>query len=296
MRFGEKHLKQIVIGAIVLVCLVAIIWSAYHPSIGFPSRVLSRVVYPIQTTLARANVWVIDVIDTIQGFMDLEEENRLLKEQSLELNRLQSRIIALERENAFLRGALNYQRTVSERDLKVARVIGRDPSSWLHMIVIDVGGADGVQIGMSVVAVQGQNEGLVGRIVEVSHRSAKVLLIIDPEKSNATAAFVEGGEDTQETTWHQGIVEGSTRYAGVAELMYVPHEAQIKEGGLVLTSGLGGNYIPYLTIGTVEEIVVEGYGLLQRALVRPHINFNRLYEVMVIMSPVPYPSYEGPAS
>ncbi|MBI5197178.1 MAG: rod shape-determining protein MreC, partial [Nitrospirae bacterium] len=67
------------------------------------------------------------------------------------------------------------------RPLTAAQVIGRDPTNWYRMVVLDKGEKEGVASNRVVVS----PDGVVGRIVKTSPHSSRVLLISD--RSSALA-------------------------------------------------------------------------------------------------------------
>lgn len=301
MRLWERYQKPIVITVLVLVFASAIAITANAYQVTLVHRIVSAITYPFQVSISVIRDFLVDAADSVDDIWQLKERNDELRERVIALHRYRVQAKILERENKSLRDAVRYMQSRPEYRCVLAKVIGRDPSNWLHMLVIDRGSSDGIKVGMTVIAVQNMKEGLVGRVVSVTDYTAKVLLIVDPQKQNAAAAKVEGryveppplGDST---VWFQGVLEGSTTHMGRLEMMYLPHEAVIEPGNLVLTSGLGGSYLADIPVGTVVETRVEGYGLLQRAIVKPVVDFNRLYEVLVITSPVPQRYREGSTS
>jgi len=92
---------------------------------------------------------------------------------------LQSQIIQLKQqlsESEVLYSLLDFARERPENKYVAASVIGRDPSPFLHYVIIDHGSDDGIQYGMPVVTQQG----LVGRVDAVTAGAARVQLITDP--------------------------------------------------------------------------------------------------------------------
>ena len=60
-----------------------------------------------------------------------------------------------------------------------ARVIGRDPQRWFQEIVINKGRQEGLRLDQPVIALAGNREALIGRVIEVGPQIAKVMLIHD---------------------------------------------------------------------------------------------------------------------
>ncbi|MBI5304444.1 MAG: rod shape-determining protein MreC [Chloroflexi bacterium] len=187
------------------------------------------------------------------------------------------RVRELENENTQLRQQLRYKQSnpdfdllgaaVLEREIDLARVIGRDPSNLARFIIIDQGSAEGVKVGMPVVT----PEGLVGRVTATGAHWAKALLITDP--SSSVNAVVQSTRAT-------GITQGDVN--GNVIIKYVPQGEAIKPGDLILTSGMGGNFPKRLVIGQVTEVHKRDIELFQEAAIKPTVDFTRLEFVLIL--------------
>jgi len=148
-------------------------------------------------------------------------------------------------------------------------VIGRDPSPFLHYVIINRGSNEGILRGMPVVT----DQGLVGRVDAVLADAARVQLITDP------ASSVNVRLQNAET---EASLVGSV--TGDVTLDLIPQDIRIEVGDLTLTSGLGGGYPPDLIIGQVVNIRSRDFDLFQHATVQPVVDFNRLEIVLVIVN------------
>ena len=177
----------------------------------------------------------------------------------------------LESENETLRQLLQFTQanpTYSYRAAEVVgHVIGQDPSNFLRYIIIDVGVGDGVTKGMPVIT----DRGLVGRIVEVSSRSSKVLLITDA--SSSVNALIQSSRAT-------GIVEGKAD--GGLVMKYIPQPVTVNVGDIILTSGLGATFPKRLVIGQLTAVHKQDIELFQQAEIKPTVDFDRLEIVLVV--------------
>ncbi len=192
--------------------------------------------------------------------------NPVLEEQAGFLTAEVSRLKEVEAENRQLRALLDLPDRLRYRGV-VARVIGRDIRHWNQSVLIDRGGADGVEREAAVVS----SRGLVGKVIEVAPRLSRVLLIIDP------ASGVGGAIQSSRQT---GIVEGTA--AGGCLMKYLPRRIEISPGEAVVTSGLGGVYPPGLLIGTIAAVRPKQEGIYQNADLEPAVRFDRLEWVMVL--------------
>ena len=170
---------------------------------------------------------VFDLAGNIGRLGSMASENETLRQENSELR---SEIILLREaqiENETLRRELSFKSTVPSYQLLSAEVIGHDPNNLLEYLVIDRGSEDAIQVGMPVLT----NEGLVGRISEVSAGSSKVMLITD--SSSSVSSLIQSSRAT-------GMIQG---YPGGELLMrYIPQGDEIQLGDIVITSGLGGNF------------------------------------------------------
>jgi len=163
---------------------------------------------------------------------------------------------------------LDYTSTATNQEYITANVIANaDPNNLLRTIVIDRGGRDGITIGMPVVTKQG----LVGRILNVTANASRVLLISDPSSS------ISG---RLQTTRAEGSVIG--QLSGDLNMTFIPLDAAVQQGDLVITSGLGGNLPPDIVIGQVTSRRQFEFELYQEAVVRSLNNFDTLEIVLVI--------------
>ena len=173
----------------------------------------------------------------------------------------------LSQENARLKNLLNFKQKSSLRFV-AARVIGRSVDSWSSSVIIDKGRYNGIKSGMVVISPQG----LVGSIVESMDNTSKVLLINDPNQG----IFCIVQRSRQE-----GLVNGALGSNLV--MRYLPDEAQIIVGDVIVTSELSQIYPKGLLVGRVTNIGREFSGLNRYALVKPVVDLASIEEVLVII-------------
>jgi rod shape-determining protein MreC len=216
------------------------------------------------TTITRVrNLWT--------GYVDLtsvQRENEELKRelQTLQVRMQETRALATQTES--LRQLLELRQRAGVETV-AAEVIGAGAATDVRSYTIDKGSSDGVRKDMAVIS----PAGVVGRVVLPSRRAAQVQLLID--RNAAVAALIE-------RTRAQGIVLGESGATLVME--YVPGTADVKQGDLVVTSGIDGIYPKGFVVGTVD-LVERGPGTFHQITVRPAVDFSRLEEVLVVTTP-----------
>lgn len=194
---------------------------------------------------------------------ELEREN-----QTLRLEASQGRI-ALE-ENIRLRQQM-LARPEGPWKWQLARVVGRDPTTWWRTVQIDYGARRGAQLNQAVVTPQG----LVGRISFVGEHFSRVALLGDAD-CQVTAIIQE--------TRDFGVIKGpqATLQAGILEWTALRSSPDVMAGQTVMTSGEGGVFPKGLVVGQILDTRSVQAGLYTVARVRLAVDLGRLEEVWVL--------------
>lgn len=196
---------------------------------------------------------------------------------AVENQRLRERVAELEGENVTLReDGVKYEQLkndlgfvhASPASLLPATVIARRPDPKFDTLMISRGSHDGVHPNSVVVT----RSGLVGRVYEVTPGTASVLMLTDQQSG-------VGGRVLREPSRATGVVKGDN--TATVTMVYLPNEADIKVGDVIVTSGLGGVYPPGLAIGTVTAVRADDGNILKSARIQPRVDFDRLEEVYV---------------
>ena len=227
-------------------------------------------------SLINIQFWFSSRFVALQDFFTAPRDIASLRQQNSELQNevaeLQGQVIQLQQqvgETQVLAALVDFAQARTENTYKGAAVIGRDPSPFLHYIIINAGSNDGILRGMPVVT----GQGLVGRVDAVIADAARVQLITDPASS--VNVRLQNAEV-------EASLIGSVTGDVIMEL--IPQDTNVEPGDLVLTSGLGGGYPPDLIVGQVVNIRSRDYDLFQRATIQPVVDFNRLQIVLVIVN------------
>jgi rod shape-determining protein MreC len=218
--------------------------------------------------------WFSTRYQAIQDFLAAPRDIASLRTRNAELQKqvsdLQAQVINLQQrvnETEILAALVDFSRSNPESSYKAASVIGRDPSPFLHYIIINRGSNDGILRGMPVVT----SEGLVGRVDAVIADASRVQLITDP----ASLVNVHLKNANTDATLSGSIT-------GDISLDQISQDAAIQPGDLILTSGLGGGFPPDLIVGQVVNVRKLPAELFQQATIQPAVDFGRLQIVLII--------------
>lgn len=191
-----------------------------------------------------------------------------LKKQNEELTSELAQLTEAEKTAERLESLLGLQSTYNLQST-AARIIGTTGDAWSQTVTIDKGSANGFEIGMPVC----NSGGVIGQIIEVSAATSTVRLIND--ENSGVSAMVQ-------STRAQGILQGQPD--GTLMLSYVPADADVKVGDVIITSGLGGRFPKGLPLGTVSSVSRAANATYYTIAVRAISTAESNEEVLVITS------------
>lgn len=201
---------------------------------------------------------------------DLQQENEELKTRLLILERRALKYAALASENNELRRLLNSSEVLDDRVI-VGEVVGVSPDPFSHEIIINKGESDGVTTGQAVL----DAEGLMGQVIQTSQFTSRVLLVSDSSHAvpvevvrNGLRSILLGNGETDEL-----------------DLVHVPDTADIREGDMLVSSGLGGRFprgYPVAEVSSIEKEPGEPFVTIQAA---PKARLNQSRLVLIVFQP-----------
>jgi rod shape-determining protein MreC len=200
----------------------------------------------------------------------LIEANARLEQENLQLAQRAQQFVALREENARLRALLGSRQRLGAEVL-VAELVGVIPSPNTFQVEIDKGSAAGVFVGQAVI----DADGLFGQVVEVARFTSRVMLLVDA--AHAVPVQVNRNDI-------RSIAAGTGRMDRL-ELEYVPITADIREGDLLVSSGLGGHFPRGYPVGEVVAVVVDPTLPYAQVTARPLAALDRSRHVLLVYEP-----------
>ncbi len=197
----------------------------------------------------------------------LHRENENLRKEVAHLQGEKNALLEALLENQRLQGLLSLKKNLPFPSL-AARVIAIDPATGSNTVWIDQGKENGLREDLPVVAING----IIGRIWKVEQKTSQVLLMTHP--FSAVDGMIQ-------RTRAPGIAVGTS--IEILEVKYVPYNADIQPGDILLTTGLEGIFPKGMRIGQIEEVSKEESGLFQKVTLRPSVALNRLEEVLILL-------------
>lgn len=179
--------------------------------------------------------------DSLRSRQTLQAENQALREQIL-MQRYELQLLShLKAENARLSDLLNASSIVDEM-VKRAQLTGEAPDPFVKRVLINRGSTEDVFVGQPVLDAYG----LMGQVVEVEPHASWVLLVTDPQHSTPVQINRNGV---------RVIATGSQEYPNELEVHNLPVTADVQEGDLLITSGLGGRFPVGYPVAVINSVV-----------------------------------------
>ncbi|EOU1109114.1 TPA: rod shape-determining protein MreC [Clostridium perfringens] len=274
MKFFKNKLAVTVI-LLSVAFLGIIIFTVKSDSKNPISGGVGTVLNPVQKVVYTISDKVHDVFDFFYNFSDVKNENNDLKKKNLELENQLVEYNELKRQNDVLRGIVDFSKENNQYKYIGTNIIGKSGNSFVEDYTIDKGSSEGIKKDYIVISPQG----LVGVVTEVHSNWSKIQTLLN--ENVAVAATIEGDSNSGD-----GIVKGYRNGSEMqAEITNLPMNSTIKEGEIVVTSGLGGYYPKGIRIGEVTSVQSDDVKVMKTAILKTYVDFNNLQELFVVVPP-----------
>lgn len=231
---------------------------------------LSFVVYPIQLAVDLQ----MGLAETISSYLKkqktLMSDLEKLRTENLQLSVRAQRYSAVKRENSRLRDLLDFPVVPNQRTI-VANILSIDTKSGSQQIVVNKGENTGAQVGQAMIDVHG----VIGQVIKVGPYSSVGLLITDPKHSIPVEL---------NRTGLRAVVTGIDESKKLS-LSFVPIDADVVAGDLVVSSGLGNRFPSGYPVGTIKSVARVNGESFADISVEPISDLTFSREVLLVGSP-----------
>ncbi|SHF51284.1 rod shape-determining protein MreC [Modicisalibacter ilicicola DSM 19980] len=233
---------------------------------------LTTIVAPVQWVVSLPSETISWAALVLSDQRQLIDENRKLREQLLKLSRRVQRMASLTAENVRLRELLD----AAQRDdipYITAQLLSLDSDPFTHQMVIDRGRVDGAYDGQPVM----DASGLIGQVMSVSAYTSRVLMLADASHAVPVQVNRNG---------LRFVVQGTGRYDQLV-VLHVPDTADIREGDLLVTSGLAGRFPEGYPVARVAEVIHDPGEPFAQVTARPVSQPERSRHFLLLFPPPP---------
>ena len=216
---------------------VLVLARAQEPVVEDARAWLSDVSAPFMEVLAQPAADIRRLGDGLSSYLSLYEENQLLKEEINALRTAQRELATLRRKVQRYEELLKIPAEAAEQSV-AARVIADASGPFVQTVLVNAGRTQGVAKGQAVV----DERGLLGRVIHLGDRSARVLLLTDI--NSRIPVLIEGAN-------LKAILVGDN--SGKPVLEYLPPGSRITVGTRVVTTPDGGVFPPGVPVGAIAR-------------------------------------------
>ncbi len=263
--------KTGIVGIVVTVILLIIfvfITNLELNKFSYIENSFSKLIMPIQSGITYLKQRLTGN-DNYFATMDfLKQENEALKQKNEELEEALRDLEIIQAENSTLKEYLNLTEQYKSYKSVPAYIINKDISNYSSIFIINAGSNSGIKENMTVIAA----EGLVGHVISVTDKTAKVQTLVD--SSNVVSATLESSKDN--------VIARGTLTGNELKTTYISPNTVLIEGEKLYTSGMGGIYPKGIYIGTIKRIN-ETKNITDRSFItEAAVDFENLETVLVI--------------
>lgn len=269
-RLPSKYLLFI----LTMLCVSIMILSFSTNILTVPlNYVSSYLLVPFERGLTNVGTYALNKTEQFKELQDVLAENEALKEQINQLTEENTLLQQGKYELTKLRELYKLDAEYESYTKVGARIISRDAGNWYSTFVIDKGSEDGIQINCNVIA----GSGLVGRVIEVGPKHAKVSSIIS-DGINTSGMTLASGDNLIITGNLETMEDGKIEYSQL-----IDSKNRVTIGDKIVTSNISDQYLPGILIGYISSISTDSNNLTKSGYVTPVVDFEHLDEVLVIM-------------
>jgi rod shape-determining protein MreC len=245
-------------------------------------QVVALAAYPLQRVAMAPVDLFHGVVDYFSTTTALREENSVLKTKQLRAAQSLLQLDALREENNQLRRLLEAQEPLPRKSV-FAEILyaARDPFS--RKVVIDKGSQNGIEPGQPVI----DDVGVIGQVTRVYLLMSEVTLLSDKDQAIPLQVLRNG---------LRAVAYGGAA-GGMLDLRFMAANADIKNGDVLVTSGIDGTYPPGLPVATVARIQRDATYAFASITLEPTAGTDRYRQVLVLSNEAkpPPPEPEQPA-
>lgn len=272
---GPSATTRLVVAVLLSIVMLNIEHRVHH--LERLRTAISTLAYPLQV-LADMPARATDYFsETLSSRDTLLEENERLKQESIRFQGRLQKLDALETENMRLRSLLGSSLKVGDHIL-ISELIRVDLDPHRHQVVVDKGSRAGVYVGQSVLDARA----VMGQVLHVTPWTSTVLLITDSSHSLPVQINRTGLR----------TVAVGTGEIDSLRLPFLPNDADVRVGDLLVTSGLGGRFPAGYPVAVIKEIDANPSSHYTVATAVPNAHLDRAREVLLVWSDTPTDALE----
>ncbi|MCA1326486.1 rod shape-determining protein MreC [Herbaspirillum sp. alder98] len=251
-----------------LLSVIMLVVDARMQVLGRVRQAVGAVLYPFQTVAMVPRDAAGKAADYFTSLTMLQQENQSLRQQQIVNAQLMQHERLLAAENVQLRKLLDMQQRVPVQSV-VGEILydARDP--FTRKVILNRGSQQGVVAGQPVI----DDIGIVGQVTRVFPFTSEVTLLTDKDQAIPVQVVRNG---LRSVAYGRG-------QTGVLDLRFMPANADIQKGDMLVTSGIDGIYPPGLRVATVALVETRSADSFARIVCQPLAGIDRHRQLLILL-------------
>ncbi|WP_197416651.1 rod shape-determining protein MreC [Herbaspirillum rubrisubalbicans] len=266
--FKQGASARVRVTVFALISVVMLVVDARMHVLGTLRQALGTALYPFQTVAMVPRDAFTNSADYFSSMASLQKENHQLRQQQIVNAQLMQQERLLAAENAQLRKLLDMQQKVPVKSI-VGEILydARDP--FTRKIILNRGSQQGVMPGQPVI----DDVGIVGQVTRVFPFTSEVTLLTDKDQAIPVQVLRNG---LRSVAYGRG-------QTGALDLRFMPANADIQKGDVLVTSGIDGVYPPGLSVASVVLVETRSADSFARIVCRPLAGIDRHRQLLILL-------------
>lgn len=262
-----------------LTAIVLLLADARLHYLGTVRQVVGTALYPLQVVALFPRDAAYMVGDYFSSLNALQKENRNLRNQQVANAQALQQMQQLSAENAQLRKLMAATERVPVKSV-MSEILYDARDAFTRKIVLDRGTQHGVAAGQPVI----DDIGVVGQVTRVFPFSSEVTLLTDKDQAIPVQVVRSGLRSIAYGKGHSGSLD----------LRFMPANADIRNGDLLVTSGIDGVYPAGLAVAKVVQVESKSSDAFARILCQPLAGIDRNRQLLILLTDMSFPSRPPP--
>lgn len=257
-----------------LLALILLAADSRVQSLAAIRQAVGTVLYPLQVAALMPRDAAYMVAGYFSSLSSLQRENQLLKQQRIANAQALQQVQQLEAENAQLRRLMNATARLPVKAV-LSEILYDARDVFSRKIVLDRGSQHGVAPGQPVI----DDAGVVGQVTRVFPFTSEVTLLTDKDQAIPVQVVRSG---------LRSIVYGQG-HSGALDLRFMPANADIQNGDILVTSGIDGIYPAGLAVAKVVQVETRSSDAFARIVCEPLAGINRNRQLLILLAKTELP-------
>lgn len=274
---GASARAKVVFFAGIAIALLLV--DSHLRSLASIRQVVATALYPLQVVALLPRDAAYMVGDYFSSLTALQRENRNLKQQQVANAQTLQQVQQLAAENAQLRKLLEANERVHVKSV-MSEILYDARDAFTRKVVLDRGTRHGVALGQPVI----DDVGVVGQVTRVFPFTSEVTLLTDKDQAIPVQVVRSG---LRSIAYGQG-------HSGSLDLRFMPVNADIKNGDILVTSGIDGVYPAGLAVAKVVQVESKSTDAFARIVCQPLAGIDRNRQLLILLTEMNLPPRPAP--